>query len=67
MHDLRHFAGTQTARVGGSLADTMERLGHCTHGGQPDLSARRFSGRAVEIAEALSKLAEESAKTKRSL
>ena len=29
VHDLRHFAGTQTARVG-SLVETMERLGHST-------------------------------------
>ena len=31
VHDLRHFAGTQAARVG-SLAETMARLGHSTVG-----------------------------------
>jgi len=29
IHDLRHFAGTQTARVG-NLVETMGRLGHST-------------------------------------
>ena len=29
VHDLRHFAGTQTARVG-NLVETMGRLGHST-------------------------------------
>jgi hypothetical protein len=29
IHDLRHFAGTQTARVG-NLVETTQRLGHTT-------------------------------------
>ncbi len=58
VHDLRHFAGTQTARVGGSLADTMERLGHSTHGASL-IYQHAVSGRGAQIAEALSKLAED--------
>ncbi len=52
---MRHFAGHQTARVA-NLPETMARLGHSTqtaslrHQGQ-------VSGRAVEIAQALSELA----------
>ena len=57
VHDLRHFAGTQTARVGGSLADTMGRLGHSTHGASL-IYQHAVSGRDAEIAEALSRLAE---------
>ena len=38
VHDLRHFAGTQTARVG-NLIETMERLGHSTVSAQPALPA----------------------------
>jgi integrase len=52
LHDLRHFAGTMTAQVA-NLVETMERLGHST----PAASLRyqgQVSGRAVEIAEALS-------------
>lgn len=30
VHDLRHFAGTQAARVGGTTAEVMARLGHST-------------------------------------
>ncbi|MGC5245393.1 tyrosine-type recombinase/integrase [Gordonia sp. DT219] len=30
VHDLRHFAGTQAARVGGTTAEVMSRLGHST-------------------------------------
>ena len=61
VHDLRHFAGTMTARVGASLADTMGRLGHSTHGASL-IYQHAVSGADVEIAEALSRLAEESAK-----
>lgn len=56
VHDLRHFAGTQTARVG-NLVETMERLGHSTVSASL-LYQQRVSGRDAEIAEALSKLAQ---------
>jgi integrase len=55
IHDLRHFAGTQVARVG-NLVETMNHLGHST----VTASLRyqhQVDGRAVEIAEALSALA----------
>ena len=55
VHDLRHFAGTQTARVG-NLVETMERLGHSTASASL-LYQQRVSGRDAEIAEALSRLA----------
>lgn len=55
IHDLRHFAGTQTARVG-NLVETMGRLGHSTV--KASLIYQGIvSGRDAEIAEALSKLA----------
>lgn len=57
IHDLRHFAGSQAARVG-NLIETMQRLGHST----PSASLRYqslVSGRDVAVAEALSKLAED--------
>jgi integrase len=57
VHDLRHFAGTMTAKVG-SLRETMDRLGHSTVAASLVYQGL-VSGRAVEIAEALSKLAEE--------
>lgn len=48
LHDLRHFHGHQTARVG-NLAETMARQGHSTQS-----AALRYigevSGRAVEVA-----------------
>jgi integrase len=57
VHDLRHFAGTMTAQVGGTTAKTMRRLGHST------VSASMVYQSAVDsrdqaIAEALSRLAE---------
>jgi integrase len=56
IHDLRHFAGTSTARVG-NLREQMDRLGHSTV-----KAAMRYqgiaSGRDAEVADALSKLAE---------
>ena len=56
IHDLRHFAGTQTARVG-SLVETMGRLGHSTV--KASLTYQQIvTGRDVEVAEALSQLAE---------
>lgn len=55
VHDLRHFAGTQTARVG-NLKETMDRLGHSTV--KASLTYQSVvSGRDYEVAEALSKLA----------
>jgi integrase len=56
VHDLRHFSGTQTARVG-NLVETMSRLGHSTV--KASLIYQQIvSGRDVAVAEALSKLAE---------
>jgi integrase len=55
IHDLRHFAGTSTARVG-NLVETMGRLGHRTV--QASLIYQAIAqGRDVEVAEALSRLA----------
>jgi integrase len=55
VHDLRHFAGTQTARVG-NLVETMGRLGHSTV--RASLIYQQIvSGRDAEVAEALSALA----------
>ncbi|MCF6387291.1 site-specific integrase [Mycobacterium sp. MBM] len=55
VHDLRHFAGTQTARVG-NLVETMGRLGHSTV--KASLTYQQIvSGRDHEIAAALSSLA----------
>jgi integrase len=55
IHDLRHFAGTQAARVG-NIVETMGRLGHSTQS-----ASFRYqhvvSTRDAEIAEALSLLA----------
>lgn len=61
VHDLRHFAGTQTARVG-NLVETMSRLGHSTVKASLTYQAV-VSGRDHEVAEALSKLAAESGDT----
>ena len=55
IHHLRHFAGSQTARVA-NLAETMARLGHSTSRASLKYQ-HRVSGRDAEIAEALSKLA----------
>jgi integrase len=56
IHDLRHFSGTQTARVG-SLVETMGRLGHSTV--KASLIYQQIvSGRDAAVAEALSQLAE---------
>jgi integrase len=56
IHDLRHFAGTQAARVG-SVTEVMDRLGHSTP--RASLMYQGLaSGRARELAEALSELAE---------
>lgn len=55
IHDLRHFAGTQTARVG-NLVETMGRLGHSTVAASL-IYQGIVSGRDAEIADALSALA----------
>lgn len=55
VHDLRHFAGTQTARVG-NLVETMGRLGHSTVKASLTYQAI-VTGRDHEVAEALSQLA----------
>lgn len=55
IHDLRHFAGTQTARVG-NLVETMGRLGHSTVKASLTYQAI-VSGRDREVAAALSALA----------
>jgi integrase len=55
-HDLRHFAGTMTARVGGSVSETMARLGHSTAKASLMYQAAVDERQAV-IAEALSALA----------
>jgi integrase len=55
LHDLRHFAGHQTARVA-NLPETMARLGHSTQAASLRYQGQ-VSGRAAEIAEALSGLA----------
>jgi integrase len=55
IHDMRHFCGTQTARVG-NLVETMGRLGHSSVGASLRYQ-HLVNGRDVEIAEALSALA----------
>jgi integrase len=55
IHDLRHFAGTQTARVG-NLVETMARLGHSTVAASL-IYQQVVSGRDAEVAAALSVLA----------
>lgn len=55
IHSLRHFAGSQVARVG-NLVETMNHLGHSTV--QASLIYQQIvSGRDAEIADALSALA----------
>jgi integrase len=55
IHDLRHFAGTQTARVA-NLPETMGRLGHST--AKASLIYQQIAqGRDAEVAVALSRLA----------
>jgi integrase len=55
IHDLRHFAGTQAARVG-SLRETMARLGHSTVAASMRYQALVSEADAA-LAEALSGLA----------
>lgn len=55
IHDMRHFCGTTTARVG-NLVETMGRLGHTT--AKASLIYQQIvSGRDAEIAAAMSALA----------
>ncbi|GAS95762.1 phage integrase family protein [Mycolicibacterium canariasense] len=56
-HDLRHFAGTQIARVG-NLAESMARMGHSTVRASL-LYQQVVTGRDAAIADALSQLATE--------
>ncbi|MDH3026839.1 site-specific integrase [Gordonia alkanivorans] len=56
VHDLRHFAGTQAARVGGTTAEVMARLGHSTVGAAMKYQASDLK-RDRQIAAALSELA----------
>lgn len=56
LHDMRHFAGHQTARVA-NLPETMARLGHSTQTASLRYQGQ-VSGRAVEIADQLSALAD---------
>jgi integrase len=56
VHDLRHFSGTTVARVG-TLAETMNHLGHSTVAASLRYQ-HMVSGRAQEIAEAMSRLAQ---------
>jgi integrase len=56
IHDLRHFAGTQTARVA-NLPESMARMGH-TSVKASLMYQQRVSGRDAEIADDLSALAE---------
>jgi integrase len=61
IHDLRHFSGTQAARVG-NLVETMQRLGHSTQ--KASLKYQHVvDGRGREVADALSALAEVPAPT----
>jgi hypothetical protein len=55
IHDLKHFAGTQTARVA-TLPETMARLGHRTVKASL-IYQQVVSGRDAEIAAKLSELA----------
>lgn len=55
IHDLRHFAGTQAARVG-NLRETMDRLGHSTATASL-IYQNAVAGRDIAVAEALSELA----------
>ncbi|MFA1704696.1 tyrosine-type recombinase/integrase [Mycobacterium intracellulare] len=55
IHDLRHFAGSQAARVG-NLTEVMARLGHSTVRASM-LYQQQVNGRDAEVAAALSALA----------
>lgn len=55
VHDLKHYAGTMTSRVG-NLRETMARLGHSTVKAAL-IYQQEVTGRDAEIAAALSELA----------
>lgn len=56
LHDMKHFAGTQTAHTGADLKEIMDRLGHSTPGASL-IYQGIARGRQEDIAEALSALA----------
>jgi integrase len=56
VHDLKHHAGTATARVGATLAENMARLGHRSVAASL-VYQHSVAGRDEEIAAALSELA----------
>ncbi len=56
-HDLRHTGATMSAQAGATLAELMERLGHSTPAAAL-MYQHAAKGRGVQIAEALSRLAE---------
>jgi integrase len=56
LHDLRHYAGTMTARTGASLTESMDRLGHASATASL-IYQDVVAGRDGEIAVALSALA----------
>jgi len=56
VHDLKHFAGTMTARTGATLSESMNRLGHASVTASL-VYQNVTSGRPEEIAAALSALA----------
>ena len=58
VHDLKHFAGTMTARTGATLSESMDRLGHASVTASL-VYQNVTSGRPEEIAAALSALAGE--------
>lgn len=51
-HDLRHFAGTDVTRAGGTVADAAEKLGHKSI--RTAMIYQHETGRQREIAEAIS-------------
>jgi integrase len=57
IHDLKHFAGTMTARTGATLAESMDRLGHRSVAASL-VYQNVVAGRDEEIAAALSALAQ---------
>ncbi len=56
IHDLRHFAGTMSARCG-NLVEVMNRLGHSTAKASL-IYQQMVNCRDAELADALSKLAQ---------
>ncbi|XTP33137.1 tyrosine-type recombinase/integrase [Mycobacterium sp. TJFP1] len=56
LHDMRHFAGTMTARAGASLSENMSRLGHSSASASL-IYQNIVAGRDEQVAVALSALA----------